>query len=436
MILEQVRTPSFGMSQCISRWVLLLSMILCGLLMLQFIVDTTHWYNRVLHRGDYPSDKVNVSDVSAPVSVMALHRLQRAVHESMNSSLPPSQDVLRVTSVELHNLNPTSIGLKYISLHTTAYATEIVRLAAEAFTLNTDKYAKQVDSLRLESENCTRQVEALKLESENCTRQVEALKLDSENCAQKQVQGCVTEIPVDNPFLKFQPYPTDVAITSDCGFPSPSEHEWMVIQLTSSGLCLTTSGGFQSRNDDVLSLLYAGYNLMRHEIKDGLQLAIYTGDRPRYHPPPNIPQSIPVFSTSNTKTDAILRGFPDFTFVKFSEIGVSDFDELVQEIQHSNSQPWQQDILFWAGHRNSNPHRIRLQEMAKVSLNLRCAAFVSLKIVLTLLCVSHRNIRLISWQWRSPSRTMCVTLTGFSGSPITGTLVSYTRLTYPCTGVC
>jgi hypothetical protein len=123
-------------------------------------------------------------------------------------------------------------------------------------------------------------------------------------------------------------------------------------------LQISDLGGFQSRNIATAHLFMEAIKEVRHKL-DSFDLLIQTGDRP-----------LPAergrhFAYAKRRTDAHITAIPDFIFWYWPEVGIVDYQTLIEQMVAASRSAPVEDKLFWIGNSTMHPVRRRLVEYGR-----------------------------------------------------------------------
>jgi len=139
----------------------------------------------------------------------------------------------------------------------------------------------------------------------------------------------------------------------------PAAHDKIVVWSDGrSGLQCVPFGGYETRQESVLSLLEAAE---RDHTLDALgPLLIHTNDQPvstvrdRYRSY--------AFCTAPGYVDVAV---PDFVFWRWPEVGIDDYDETCRAVAAAGEHPAERDVVGWIGTTQSNPARAVLHRLGQ-----------------------------------------------------------------------
>lgn len=124
-----------------------------------------------------------------------------------------------------------------------------------------------------------------------------------------------------------------------------------------NGLQCVPFGGYETRQDAVLSLLEAA---ARHRtFSDFGPLLIDAGDKPVSTVADGHPSW--TFCTADGYVDVAV---PDFVFCRWPEVGIDDYDETCRSVAAAGQQPAELDVVGWIGNGLSHPVRGVLHQLS------------------------------------------------------------------------
>jgi hypothetical protein len=137
----------------------------------------------------------------------------------------------------------------------------------------------------------------------------------------------------------------------------PAAHDKIVIWSDGSGgLHCVPLGGYETRQDSVLSLLQAAE---RHHTLDAFgPLLIHTNDQPVSTVQDGYRSY--AFCTAPGYVDVAV---PDFVFCRWPEVGIDDYDETCRAVADAGEHPARLDVVGWIGNILSNPVRAVLHRL-------------------------------------------------------------------------
>src|SRR3954453_7478339 len=127
-------------------------------------------------------------------------------------------------------------------------------------------------------------------------------------------------------------------------------HKIVIWSDGSDGLECIPFGGYETRQESVLSLLAAAEPVPPLEAFG--PLLIHTNDQPISKVEDGYRTY--AFCTAPGYVDVAV---PDFVFCRWPEVGIDDFDETCREIAAEGASPAERDVVGWIGNRES--HRVR-----------------------------------------------------------------------------
>ena len=122
----------------------------------------------------------------------------------------------------------------------------------------------------------------------------------------------------------------------------------------------TAVGGYESRVDSVITM----FNLAFEQIQMGKIATRHF--------------CISLDDVSSPIGNSLTFGFtrasgvvvcPDYTFIKWPEVGIINYIETINSIAHAGSQPWEVDKMFWIGNPRTQDLRYKLIEIGNKNRN-------------------------------------------------------------------
>jgi hypothetical protein len=116
--------------------------------------------------------------------------------------------------------------------------------------------------------------------------------------------------------------------------------ELMRIHGTIPHLTIEDFGGFQSRNEHTMRLMWAAIELYRDRLTGKrYDFQVYTGDNPH---------KAPEGALTYCETDTHIA-IPEFNFSAWPEVGIESYESMTRAIAYAGSKPAKHDVLFWIG---------------------------------------------------------------------------------------
>jgi hypothetical protein len=123
-------------------------------------------------------------------------------------------------------------------------------------------------------------------------------------------------------------------------------------------------GGYETRTLATTHLVAEAMDRLRPRLYRDLSVKIFTDDFIP-HPPNEIH-----FAYCKSKSQINTIAIPDFLFWGWPEVGLSDYEFIVEQMIQAGNQPFEDERLFWIGNPLTNSSRMRFLELAAANPQL------------------------------------------------------------------